>query len=662
MKSRKRTKEEFVGIEKKIAYSFAAVVICCNLLLGTIVSYLSYTSSISAVEETIDETSVVAGDLITASIREYTAIAYETGSIARLADPERSVEDKKAIIQQRVEDHNFEDGILLDQNGKNVFTGEDLSDKEYFQACMKGETYIGTPAYSEILGAVVMTVAAPLWQDGIPHTTPVGAVVYVPDGEFINDIIRGIQVGSQGTAFMVDANGTTIGDVNSSLVGVENGIQEGKEDRKLAKFGKIVEKMAKGENGTGSFKYNGKTKIVAYAPVPESDGWSVGVVAVRNQFLGKFYLSLIITVIIVVGCTIIGVRVGFKKGKEIATPITRAVERLKLLATGDLHTEVERVKTQDETEILTENLYQTIRRLKEIIEDISKNLEELSNGNFTLQLQQNYVGDFSEITDSFRAIVSSLNAAMKEIDNNAEHVSLGADDLSKASQALAEGATDQASAIEELTATVTDISEKISENAENANTAKNIVEQMNQEIQNSNGHMTETAQAMDHIKEASNEIANIIMSIEDIASQTNLLSLNAAIEAARAGEAGKGFSVVADQVRQLAEQSASAAKDTTALIENAIKAVEDGKKLTDITAESMNTVVEQAGEVQISVANIAAASNVQAEAASQITEGINQIATVIETNSATAEESAASSEELSSQSTELKALLEKFQF
>lgn len=661
-REKKKVSDKFVGIEKKIAYSFAAVIICCNVLLGVIVSYLSYSSSVGSIQSSMNETSQVAADLVSASLREYEAIAYETGSIARLADSERSVEDKQAIIQQRIDDHGFLDGIILDEKGINIFTGEDLSNKEYYTTCMTGEDYIGTPAYSDIMGSVVMTVAAPLWKDGIPHSTPVGVIVYVPDGEFINNIMRSIQVGSQGTAFMVDGTGITIADIDSTLVGTENLIEEGKTNIKLKKLGEIVEKMANGEDGTGSYTYNGKTKIVSYSPIEDSNGWSIGIAVVRNEFLTKFFLSLIVTVIMVIVCTLIGVRIGFKKGKEIAKPIEKCVARLKELAGGDLHTKVERIESHDETEILMDNLHQTITSLQDVIADISKNLAELSAGNFTIKLTDNYIGDFSEITDSLRGITEALNRAMKDISHNADQVSLGSDDLAKASQALAEGATDQASAIEELTATVTDISEKISENAENADSAKEIVLSMNDEIQNSNLHMTETSKAMGRIKDASNEIAKIIMSIEDIATQTNLLSLNAAIEAARAGEAGKGFAVVADQVRQLAEQSATAAQNTTTLIQNAIQAVEDGTKLTVITAESLNTVVINAGEVQDAISNIATASNMQATAAGQITEGINQIATVIEMNSATAEESAASSEELSAEAEVLKELLDRFKF
>lgn len=660
--NKKNEKSKFIGIEKKITGCIVLIVVICNVLLGGISAVMNYLSSVSAITKTIDETSDVAAGLVASSLREYVAIAYDTGSIARLADPSKSVDEKKAIIDQRIKDHKFQNGFILDSNGKDIFTGTDLSKSDYFDACMKGKTFIGTPVYSESTKKVTMTISAPLWKDGIPNTTPVGAIVYVPDGEFLNNIMRNIKVGNSGTAFMVNKEGTTIADIESSLVGIENGIELGKTNSKLHKFGKIVEKMANGEDGTGSHTYNGKVKVVAYSPVHDTQGWSIGVVAVRNEFLTGFYISMIITVVLVIAFTVIGTYIGRKLGKRLAAPIGACVDRLKLLAHGDLKTETQVIKSNDETEILLDNLKSTIDNLNHIIGDISFQMEELSAGNFAISIDSQYEGDFEQISTSFQLIVESLKSALRDIDNTANQVASGSEDLSKASQSLAEGATDQASAIEELTATITEISNKIQTNADHAELAKDMVVQMNSEMTQSNKHMDEMIVAMDRIKSASNEIANIIKSIEDIATQTNLLSLNAAIEAARAGEAGKGFAVVADEVRKLAEQSEIAAKNTNQLIQNAIEAVDDGTELTKVTAQSLEIVVENAGKVNNSITQIADASHEQANAAAQVSEGINQIATVVEMNSATAEESAASSEELSSESILLKEMLSKFKY
>lgn len=652
----------FVGIGEKISKRFGQVIMFCCIVLGVVASILNYISSVSAVTKTINNTSDVAANYVSASLKEFVAIAYETGSIARLADPEKTVEEKKAILDQRIKDHNFDGGYLLDSSGVDIFTGQDFSDREYFKEGMKGNTYVSTPAYSEAMKKVSYVVAAPLWEGGIPGTTPVGVVTYVPDGEFLNDIIRSIKVGKGGAAFMLDKNGITIADVNSELVGVEDSVALGDTNPRLKKYSAICKKMVAGENGTGSYSYGGKTKVVAYSPVPGTDGWSIGVAAVRSEFLGMFFIAMLLTVVFVVIFTVIGVRNGVKLGKAVAEPLSKAVDRLKLLAEGDIHSEVPEPAENDETAILLGCMTETIHDLNKVISDISSDLAELADGNFMINVDEDYKGDFAQISESFRGIVDSLSTAMREIDSNAESVRKGATDLAGASQLLAEGATDQASAIEELTATMTDISEKIHINAENAAKAKKIVMGMNDQVSESNAQMKQSTEAMERIREASDKIAEIISSIEEIAAQTNLLALNASIEAARAGEAGKGFAVVATQVGILSEQSSEAAKNTKQLIQNAIQAVEDGTRLANSTAESLLLVVDNAKTVGDAVDEIATASEEQADATAQITEGINQIAEVVESNSATSEESAASSQELSSQADLLKELVTRFKY
>lgn len=660
--SRGKNDGRFIGIGEKISKRFGRVIMICCIVLGVITSVLSYFSSISAVSETINNTSDVAANYVSSALQEFVAIAYETGSIARLADPEKTVEEKKAILDQRIKDHDFDGGYLIDSSGVDVITGQNLSDRVYFKESMKGNTCISTPAYSEVTGKVSYVVSAPLWEGGIPGTTPVGVIAYVPNGEFLNDIMRSIKVGEGGTAFMLDKNGITIADLDSSLVGVEDSVALGDSNPKLKKYSAICKKMITGANGTGTYSYNGKTKVVAYSPVPDTDGWSIGVAAVRNEFLKMFYISLVVTVLFVVAFTVYGVKVGVKLGHAVAAPLSRAVDRLKLLAQGDIHSEVPEPTENDETKILLDCLSETMQDLNTIITDISSDLAELADGNFMINVDQTYKGDFAQISDSFRDIVGSLSAALGEIDSNAESVRKGATDLAGASQLLAEGATDQASAIEELTATMTDISEKIHTNAENAAKAKTVVNGMNDQVSESNAQMKQSTEAMERIREASDKIAEIISSIEEIASQTNLLALNASIEAARAGEAGKGFAVVATQVGTLSEQSSEAAKNTKQLIQNAIQAVEDGTRLANSTAESLLLVVENAKTVGQVIDEIAVASEEQADATAQITEGVNQIAQVVESNSATSEESAAASQELSSQADLLKELVDRFKY
>ena len=661
-KGNDKNEGQFIGIGKKISMRFGRVIMISCIVLGVVSSALSYLSSISAVSETINNTSDVAANYVSAALQQFVAIAYETGSIARLADPERTVEEKKAILDQRIKDHDLDGGYLIDSSGIDIITGQNFSDRIYFKEGMKGNTYISTPAYSEVTGKVSYVVSAPLWEGGIPGTTPVGVIAYVPNGEFLNDIMRSIKVGEGGTAFMLDRNGITIADINSELVGVEDSVALGDTNPKLKKYSAICKKMVAGGNGTGTYSYNGKTKVVAYSQVPETDGWSIGVAAVRNEFLKMFYISLTLTVIIVIVFTVRGIRNGITLGRAVAEPLNRAVDRLKLLAEGDIHSEVPAPEENDETKILLDCLAETIRDLNTIITGISSDLAELADGNFLIDVEESYKGDFAQISESFRDIVGSLSAALGEIDTNAESVRKGATDLAGASQLLAEGATDQASAIEELTATMTDISEKISINAEYAAKARKVVTDMNDQVSESNAQMKQSTEAMERIREASDKIAEIISSIEEIASQTNLLALNASIEAARAGEAGKGFAVVATQVGILSEQSSEAAKNTKQLIQNAIQAVEDGTRLANATAESLLVVVDNAKTVGEAIDKIALASEEQADATAQITEGVNQIAQVVESNSATSEESAAASQELSSQADLLKELVDRFKY
>jgi len=226
--------------------------------------------------------------------------------------------------------------------------------------------------------------------------------------------------------------------------------------------------------------------------------------------------------------------------------------------------------------------------------------------------------------------------------------------------ALSQGATEQASAIEELTASLEEVSSQTKLNAKNAGEANELAEIAKSNAEHGNRQMQEMLKAIEEINVASSNISKIIKVIDEIAFQTNILALNAAVEAARAGQHGKGFAVVAEEVRNLAARSANAAKETTDMIEGSINKTEGGTRIANETAKALNEIVGNISKVSDLVSNIAMASNEQASGVEQINQRIMQVSQVVQTNSATAEESAASSEELSGQASLLREMVGKY--
>jgi methyl-accepting chemotaxis protein len=302
----------------------------------------------------------------------------------------------------------------------------------------------------------------------------------------------------------------------------------------------------------------------------------------------------------------------------------------------------------------------TISTIFGYISEISKVLTEMSEGNLVVGITGEYLGDFVEIKNSLNMIIKSFNEVLGDLNSAAEQVAAGSKQVSGSSQALSQGSTEQASSIEELTASMTQIAVQTKNNAVNANQANELAIAAKTNAAQGNEQMKEMLKAMTEINDSSSNISKIIKVIDEIAFQTNILALNAAVEAARAGQHGKGFAVVAEEVRNLAARSASAAKETTALIEGSIRKVEYGTKIANETAGALNHIVEGVTKAADLVGNIAVASNEQATGIAQANQGISQVSMVTQTNSATAEEGAAASEELSSQAELLKNMVTKF--
>lgn len=409
----------------------------------------------------------------------------------------------------------------------------------------------------------------------------------------------------------------------------------------------------------GQAQILGQNHYVCYEPMYDINGKFVGAyfsgsssVEADAEFTSVIVVSIIIGAVAALAA--MGIFVSLIN-KTLIRPIKSVSGLADNMSRGNLGVpDFTEAFANDEIGDFAVQLQGTKHQLNSYISDIADILNSMAGGDFSRVPSVHYQGDFVAIERAFEQIKTVLGEMLGNMGTSSDEVLAGSRQMADSSQSLAEGTTKQAAAVQELVATVSEISDQVQKNAQNAAHAKELSGAVEEKIIYQNQEITSMVNAMNEIEEKSKEIEKIIKTIDDIAFQTNILALNAAVEAARAGDAGKGFAVVADEVRNLASKSAEAASSTTSLISASISAVENGSKIAVMTAETMKEVIDISKQTTDLIVDIAAASAEQSNSIQQISNGIDQISTVVQQNSATAEENAASCEELSGQSTLLK--------
>ncbi len=586
--------------------------------------------------------------------------ALNVASLETIRDTGATKAEKlEAMEGVRTQNNYDEVGFVeLDGQGYSNYGDFDFNDQLHFQAASKGDVFVGEPIINRLNGDIIIISGAPVYDDG----KIVGTVYIVDLVASVNDKIGEITFGKTGHAYIINKEGTVLFHKDEQEIATQsNAISQYKEDGKNGSLAKATEKiLSTDESGTISYRKNGKRMFAAYCPVTSHGDWRLIITAPQSEFTSMVVVSVIVNSII--GLLLLSFNIVLMKRqiKDIITPVDSVTARLVKLAEGDLKTPVEVITTGNELSILSNNLNDTIQSLNLYISDITRVLSQLSAGNLDIQTEANFAGDFVSLKESIDTIVGSLNETMAQMNNAADLVADHSDGTSQGAKNLANSTLDQASVLEELTASIASVSEQVRLTADNASKANMRSLEAEKNVETCNQQMQSMINAMSDIKAGSAKIGDIIKNIEDIAEQTNLLSLNAAIEAARAGEAGRGFSVVAEEVRSLAEESAIAAKNTAKLIIKSIETVENGTSIVNETAESLTQVVNNTTEITSIISEIADAAREQAAAIEQINTGFEQMSDAVTTNSMTAQESAQSSEELANQAQNLKGLIGRF--
>lgn len=540
---------------------------------------------------------------------------------------------------------------LAQSDGFLSADGWDVTSRPWYECVALGHHVLTEPYIDVSTGQLILSAATASYTKGGKAVGVTGLDITM---EQITEVLDQQVIGKNGYVMLFSADGTLIYHPEDELI--QKNVTE------IECSDNLVQAVNDAKAEFLKYKASGKTKYGYVTPVGDT-----GFIVVSSLPSSEYYsslISMIIMLIVVFAAGIVIVIIAMRRvAANIARPVMELNETAQKLAAGDLDVSLE-ITSEDEIGELGHSISATVSRLKEYInyiDEISEVLDRLADGKLVFSLKYDYVGEFQKVKTALLNISSSMTDVMEGITDSAAQVSGGADELANASQSLAESSQTQAAAVEELVATSTTVTEQVEENKEEAEKSAGKTKEVTEMMVVSEQRMKEMFDAMIKIQDASKQVVGIIQTIEDIASETNLLALNASIEAARAGDAGRGFAVVAGEIGSLAEESAKAVNTTRSLIGISLDEIEHGTQMAHEVEASIRASVEAVEEVNRMIQKTAENAVYQAQNMEQIRQGIEDISTAIQESSAVAEESSATSEELAAQAMTLSELVQRFE-
>ncbi len=528
----------------------------------------------------------------------------------------------------------------------------DITGRGWYGCITEKKTILTAPYIDSSTGKMILSAASPVYDDATGNV--LGAVGMDISLDHMTDIMRSYKIGRNGYILLLSENGTLLYHPQNEY------IQKNVKDVNLSQ--NVVNAITSKSSEFLRYKADGVTKY-GYVELVGDTGYLV----LSSLPLSEYYailIAMVISLIVLFAVGILLIALSIRKSAaNLTKPILALNHTAQQLAAGNLDVCLE-VTSDDEIGELGESIGKTVSRLKEYIiyiDETAEVLAQIADGKLRIALKNDYVGEFQKIKTALINISSAMNHVMEGINASSGRVSVGASELANASQMLAESAELQAASVEELAATTNSVADHVEESHRDAEASAKETAKVTAMIEQNQEKMTMMMDAMEEIRQTSQQVVGIIQTIEEIADQTNLLSLNASIEAARAGEAGKGFAVVADEIGKLALESAKAASSTRNLIELSMEEISKGNNIATDAMTALKESVSAVDHVNEMIKNTARNSAIQAESMEQLRIGIDEIARGIQDNSAASQETSATSDELATQADLLNKMVQKFE-